>query len=163
MQRQACGFLLPRESPNRPACMSVRDRIPELLAERGVPFEARNASKAELPGLLLAKLDEEIAEYLADAGDLARAEELADVLEVVVGVGGLCGADRDSVESLRARKAEERRHINSTPTVRTIPAFSARAALLNQKTPANLPAAAAWLFVPAARPGDETIVRFGRV
>jgi predicted house-cleaning noncanonical NTP pyrophosphatase (MazG superfamily) len=101
MQRQACGFLLPRESPNRPACMSVRDRIPELLAERGVPFEARNASKAELPGLLLAKLDEEIAEYLADAGDLARAEELADVLEVVVGVGGLCGADRDSVESLR--------------------------------------------------------------
>ncbi len=65
----------------------VRDRIPELLAERGVPFEARTASKAELPGLLLAKLDEEMAEYLAAADNLARAEELADVLEVVVGLG----------------------------------------------------------------------------
>jgi predicted house-cleaning noncanonical NTP pyrophosphatase (MazG superfamily) len=86
----------------------VRDRIPELLAERGVPFEARTASNAELPGLLLAKLDEEIAEYLAAADDLARVEELADVLEVVVGLGGLCGADRDSLENLRARKAEER-------------------------------------------------------
>jgi hypothetical protein len=64
--------------------MSVRDRIPELLAERGVPFEARNASKAELPGLLLAKLDEEIAEDTGladlqsgrdDANIVARREE----------------------------------------------------------------------------------------
>ena len=37
-----------------------------------------------------------------------RIEELADVLEVIVGLGRLCGADRDSLERARARKADER-------------------------------------------------------
>ena len=86
----------------------VRDRIPELLSGREVPYEARTATSAELPSLFLAKLDEEIREFLAAADDQVRVEELADVLEVIVGLGRLCGADRDSLERARARKADER-------------------------------------------------------
>lgn len=86
----------------------VRDRIPELLSGRQVPYEARTATTAELPELLLAKLDEEIREYLAATDDQARIEELVDVLEVIVGLGRLCGVDRDSLERFRATKATER-------------------------------------------------------
>jgi len=86
----------------------VRDRIPELLSGRQVPYEARTAISAELPALLLAKLDEEIGEYLAATDYQARIEELVDVLEVIVSLGRLCGVDLDSLERYRARKAAER-------------------------------------------------------
>ena len=86
----------------------VRDRIPELLSGLHVPYEARTAINAELPALLLAKLDEEIGEYLAATADQTRIEELVAVLEVIVGLGRLCGVDRASLERYRARKAAER-------------------------------------------------------
>ena len=86
----------------------VRDRIPELLAERGIPHEIRVADRTELPALLHAKLEEEAAECLAATNDAARIEELADMLEVVLGFGRFCGADRDSLERVRAQKAIER-------------------------------------------------------
>jgi len=47
----------------------VRDRIPELLAERGITDEVRIADRLELPTLLPAKLEEERAEYLAATDD----------------------------------------------------------------------------------------------
>lgn len=86
----------------------VRDRIPELLAQRGIPHEIRVADRMELPTLLHAKLEEETAEYLAAIDDEARIEELADVLEVILGLGRFYGTDRDSLERVRARKAVER-------------------------------------------------------
>ena len=86
----------------------VRDRIPELLSGREVIYEARTATRAELPALLLSKFNEEIGEYVAAADDRARIEELVDVLEVVVSLGRLCGVDRDSLERFRATKAAER-------------------------------------------------------
>lgn len=86
----------------------VRDRIPELLAERGITYEVRIADRLELPTLLHAKLEEEAAECLAATDDQTRIEELADVLEVILGLGSLYGADHDSLERVRARKAVER-------------------------------------------------------
>ena len=91
----------------------VRDRIPEILAEPGIPHETRVADRPELEGLLLAKLEEETAEYLAATGDRARTEELADILEVVLGLGSLCGADRDSLERVRALQAAARGTFNA--------------------------------------------------
>ena len=85
----------------------VRDRIPELLAEQGTPCEIRVADRMELPTLLRAKLGEEIAEYLAATDDEARIEELADVLEVILGLGRFYGVDSDSLERVRAQKAVE--------------------------------------------------------
>lgn len=86
----------------------VRDRIPELLAERAIPHEIRVADRMELPTLLHAKLEEETAEYLAAIDDEGRIEELADMLEVILGLGRFYGADRDSLERMRAQKAVER-------------------------------------------------------
>jgi predicted house-cleaning noncanonical NTP pyrophosphatase (MazG superfamily) len=86
----------------------VRDRIPELLAGRGITYEVRSADRQELPTLLLAKLHEETTEYLAATDDESRIEELADLLEVILGFGSLHGADRARLEQVRARKAVER-------------------------------------------------------
>jgi predicted house-cleaning noncanonical NTP pyrophosphatase (MazG superfamily) len=86
----------------------VRDRIPGMLAERGIPHEIRVADRTELPALLHAKLEEEAAECLAATNDAARIEELADMLEVILGLGRFYGADRDALERARAQKAIER-------------------------------------------------------
>ncbi len=57
----------------------VRDKIPEMLPERGIPFEQRTADEKEYGEELVRKLNEEVKEF-TDSGKL---EKLADVLEVV--------------------------------------------------------------------------------
>ncbi len=80
----------------------VRDRIPDLLDTRGVPYEKRIASEEEYKKELIKKLAEEVKEF-QEAGD---PEELADVLEVVSALQKL--PDYESVERLRLKKREER-------------------------------------------------------
>ena len=86
----------------------VRDRIPEILAGRGLVQEFRVADPSEMLGLLRAKLAEEAAEFLAATDARARIDELADLLEVIRALGRLCGSDPDALEAARARKAAER-------------------------------------------------------
>jgi predicted house-cleaning noncanonical NTP pyrophosphatase (MazG superfamily) len=86
----------------------VRDRIPELLAERGIPHQIRVADRSELAAFLNAKLEEETAEYLAATEDEVRIGELADVLEVIRALGAFYGADHGSLERVREQKAVER-------------------------------------------------------
>jgi predicted house-cleaning noncanonical NTP pyrophosphatase (MazG superfamily) len=86
----------------------VRDRIPAILAERGIAYQVRVATPAERPALLRAKLAEEVAEFLAAADDPGRLAELADLLEVILALAELSGADAASLESLRVAKASER-------------------------------------------------------
>jgi predicted house-cleaning noncanonical NTP pyrophosphatase (MazG superfamily) len=86
----------------------VRDRIPEILAARGIKHEVRVADRGERLDLLQAKIEEELAEYLAATDDEARLGELADVWEVILALAMLHGADLDSLERLRAHKAMER-------------------------------------------------------
>ncbi len=57
----------------------VRDKIPEILDEKGVSYEKRIASPEEYRIKLIKKLAEEVKEF-QEAGNL---EELADVMEVV--------------------------------------------------------------------------------
>lgn len=57
----------------------VRDRIPEILDKKGVPYEKRVANDFEYKEELIKKLEEEIVEF-KEAGSV---EELADILEVV--------------------------------------------------------------------------------
>ena len=86
----------------------VRDRIPEMLSGRGIPYEVRVADRSEMAALLRAKLVEEAAELSSARDSTARIEELADVLEVVLALGRLYGIDRESLERVRAVKAVER-------------------------------------------------------
>lgn len=80
----------------------VRDRIPEILDKKGVPYEQRIADDAEYRAELIKKLVEEAGEF-SEAGAL---EELADVLEVVAALRTL--PEYADVETVRQEKALER-------------------------------------------------------
>jgi predicted house-cleaning noncanonical NTP pyrophosphatase (MazG superfamily) len=80
----------------------VRDRIPEILDGKGVPYEQTIADDAEYRAELIRKLAEEAAE-LAEAGAV---EELADVIEVVEALKAL--PEYAAVEAERQKKLEER-------------------------------------------------------
>lgn len=80
----------------------VRDRIPEILDKKGVPYEQRIADDAEYRAELIKKLVEEAAEF-SEAGAI---EELADVLEVIKALRDL--PEYADVEAVQKQKAEER-------------------------------------------------------
>lgn len=85
----------------------VRDLMPDIIRSHGDTPRTRIAGGAEYRALLLDKLREETAEVAAAApGD--RAEELADVLEVVYAIADDLGVSRADLEALRAGKAAER-------------------------------------------------------
>ncbi len=80
----------------------VRDKIPEILDAKGVPYEKRVADDAEYRDALIAKLLEEAQEFVEEGAP----EELADVLEVVRALKNL--PEYAEVEVLRAQKKDER-------------------------------------------------------
>lgn len=80
----------------------VRDGIPDLLDEKGIPYEKRIASDAEYRKELVKKLMEEAAEF----AEAAAPEELADVLEVIEALRKL--PEYANVETLRLAKRDER-------------------------------------------------------
>jgi predicted house-cleaning noncanonical NTP pyrophosphatase (MazG superfamily) len=80
----------------------VRDKIPEILDKKGVPYEKRIASPEEYKAELIRKLEEEVNEF-SIAGD---PEELADVLEVILALKKV--VPYGGVEDLRIKKREER-------------------------------------------------------
>ncbi|MEV6743427.1 nucleoside triphosphate pyrophosphohydrolase [Streptomyces sp. NPDC051080] len=86
----------------------VRDRIPEIIRNRGAEPETYIASAAEYSWRLRQKLDEEVAEVMDADGAAEVGEELADVLEVVYALAKELGISADQLEAVRARKAEQR-------------------------------------------------------
>ncbi|MEK7510716.1 MAG: nucleoside triphosphate pyrophosphohydrolase [Patescibacteria group bacterium] len=80
----------------------VRDRIPEILDEKGVSYEKHIANDVEYRTELIKKLVEEAGEF-SEAGAI---EELADVLEVIAALKTL--PEYAEVEAVRTQKAEER-------------------------------------------------------
>lgn len=83
----------------------VRDRIPEIIRAAGKEPVTRVAASGERMGLLRAKLDEEVREFLESDDD---PEELADILEVLLALAAQLGMDHDQLEKLRAAKERER-------------------------------------------------------
>lgn len=80
----------------------VRDKIPEILDGKGVPYEKKVASDTEYKQELMKKLEEEIVEF-KEAGSV---EELADILEVVDALKKL--PDYANVLDVQKTKREER-------------------------------------------------------
>jgi len=82
----------------------VRDKIPEIIKSRGdVPF-VHIATEKEYEDALVAKLGEEIKEFLADPS----AEEVADILEVLHTICNLKKISLNNIEEIRKKKVEER-------------------------------------------------------
>jgi predicted house-cleaning noncanonical NTP pyrophosphatase (MazG superfamily) len=80
----------------------VRDKIPEILGGKNVPYEKRMASAEEYKSELIKKLNEEVGEF-SEAG---APEELADVIEVVEALKKL--PEYAEVEEIRKKKLTER-------------------------------------------------------
>lgn len=80
----------------------VRDKIPEILDQKGVPYEKRIATPEEYRSELIKKLREETNEFIDDSS----IEELADIIEVIDALRKLPEYAR--VESVCAEKRENR-------------------------------------------------------
>jgi predicted house-cleaning noncanonical NTP pyrophosphatase (MazG superfamily) len=80
----------------------IRDKIPEMLDAKGIPYEKRIAEHDEYKAELIKKLAEEAEEFQQE-GDI---EELADVIEVVEALKQL--PEYTEVEAVRLKKKQER-------------------------------------------------------
>lgn len=80
----------------------VRDKIPEILDAKGVPYEKRIADEVEYKKELIIKLQEEVDEFKI-AADI---EELADVMEVIEALKNL--PEYEDVETARRKKKEDK-------------------------------------------------------
>jgi len=80
----------------------VRDKIPDILDEKGVDYEKHIAEPAEYKKELIKKLVEESCEF-AEAGLL---EELADVAEVLGALAKL--PEYSNIEEVRIKKLNEK-------------------------------------------------------
>ncbi|RNB90706.1 phosphoribosyl-ATP pyrophosphohydrolase [Brevibacillus fluminis] len=84
----------------------VRDRIPQIIEEKGKTCSIKILDDAAYHRELRKKLQEEWQEYLAASHDEERLEELADMLEVIYALANEHGASHGMLEELRHRKAE---------------------------------------------------------
>lgn len=82
----------------------IRDKIPELIKQKGESPIVRKADDNEYSELLNKKLVEEAKEFAFDK----NIEELADILEVVYAIAKLNNITPEELEERRKAKAEER-------------------------------------------------------
>ena len=82
----------------------VRDRIPEIIKQKGKVPITHIADDKEYWQKLKEKLQEEVDEFIKDNNE----EELADILEVVYAVCDFRKIDKEKLEILRKKKANER-------------------------------------------------------
>ena len=84
----------------------VRDKIPEFLDEKNIPYEKRIASLEEYKIELIKKLNEETKEF-SEVGD---PQELADIIEVIEALKKL--PEYQNIDSIREKKLGERGGFN---------------------------------------------------
>jgi len=82
----------------------VRDKIPEIIKKDGKKPVTHIASDEEYWDRLKDKLVEEVDEFIEESTE----EELADIIEVINAICEHKNFDKDSLEQLRKKKAEER-------------------------------------------------------
>lgn len=82
----------------------VRDKIPEYIKSKGEVPITHIANDKEYWEKLKEKLLEEIDEFQKDE----NAEEFADILEVLDAIADYKKFNREEIERMKARKAEER-------------------------------------------------------
>ena len=82
----------------------VRDRVPELIRQSGATPHVLKLNREEYRKRLRQKLEEELREYL----ESGRAEELADLYEVMRACAAEDGKTWDDIEELRRQKARQR-------------------------------------------------------
>lgn len=82
----------------------VRDKIPEIIKQKGDTPVTHIADEEEYKQKLHEKLKEECAEFLEDPS----IEELADILGVIDAICEYRNFDKEELQSVKNKKAEER-------------------------------------------------------
>ena len=82
----------------------VRDKIPEIIVNKGGKATFRQLSDEEFACFLEMKLDEEVGEYHRDK----TAEELADILEVIYALAESKGLSKEELLQIYQKKHNER-------------------------------------------------------
>ena len=82
----------------------VRDNIPQIIEESGKKCEIRIVDKEEQYKLLEEKLKEEVNEFI----EAKNLEELADVMEVLVGLSKSLGYSEEDLMNKRQEKKQQR-------------------------------------------------------
>lgn len=82
----------------------VRDKIPDIIKNKGKVPIIHIASDEEYWKKLKEKLQEEVDEFMKDSNE----EELADIFEVVYAICDYKKIDKKELELLRKKKTEER-------------------------------------------------------
>lgn len=91
----------------------VRNKVPELMQANGEVVTTRVASESEISRYLLAKLLEEVSEFVLElAPDKLKAdsviEELADIIEVCYALARECKCSVDSLNAVVLQKLREK-------------------------------------------------------
>jgi len=86
----------------------VRDLIPEKIKNNGENAIFHIADEEEFNDKIMEKLGEEIVEYIEAETPIERAEELADILEVIHTLAKKEGITPQVLENLRIAKANKR-------------------------------------------------------
>lgn len=82
----------------------VRDRIPQIIRDQGKKCTTQILDEATYGDMLEQKLQEELTEYLQSKS----AEELADLLEVMMAVAAAGGHTWQQIEQIRLEKRQQR-------------------------------------------------------
>lgn len=82
-------------------CKLVRDKIPEIIEKSGKNLTFKYLDDEQFEIALERKLDEEVKEY----HESKDAEELADILEVVIALAELQGLNFADLVDLQTKKA----------------------------------------------------------
>lgn len=82
----------------------VRDRIPEIIEQKGGKCTTHIADENEFRERLMWKLREEAGEFIETPNE----EELADLLEVIDAIIDCRNLDRKKTELIKNNKAQER-------------------------------------------------------
>lgn len=82
----------------------VRDKIPQIIKEKGQTVVTHTATDEEYWSKLKEKLREEVQEFLEDE----NSEEIADILEVLYAICDFKNITREKIESLRLEKNKKR-------------------------------------------------------
>ncbi|MFA6091113.1 MAG: nucleoside triphosphate pyrophosphohydrolase [Candidatus Gracilibacteria bacterium] len=87
----------------------VRDKIPEIIQKNdGTLPSFYVASEEEFLIALDTKLDEEIAEFRSTVDSISAAEEIADIVEVLLSLAHSRGYSPEQIEKIRLEKREKR-------------------------------------------------------